>query len=175
MVGLLFLLWGCGSSTPQDIDAMSQRDLLVRSSLDLRGVRPTVTEYEAIENDPAQLDSLIDGFMDDPRFEDRVAAMFSEIYLTRTEAYAINADSYGGVVTQAEFIQSIGQEAVRMVGHVAANDRPWTDLVQGNWTMANETLGAIWPVTYPENGQGWAVSEYTDGRPGAGILSLIHI
>ena len=48
---------------------------------------------------------------------------------------------------------------------------PWTDLVQGNWTMTNETLGAIWPVTYPDNQQGWTLSEYTDGRPGAGILS----
>ena len=45
-----------------------------------------------------------------------------------------------------------------MVGHVAANDRPWTDLVQGNWTMANETLAAIWPVAYPEGQAGWARS-----------------
>ena len=169
MVGLLLLLWGCSSSPTTE--TMSDKDLLVRTSLDLRGIRPTVQEYEALEADPNQLDTLIDSFMQDVRFEGRVSALFSEIYLTRTEAYSINADSYGGVVTQADFVQSIGQEAIRMVGHVAAQDRPWTDLVQGNWTMTNETLGAIWPVTYPDNQQGWTLSEYTDGRPGAGILS----
>ena len=65
-----------------------------------------------------------------------MSALFRNLF-TRTEAYSINADSYGGVVTQADFVQSIGQEAIRMVGHVAAQDN--LDRSCKEWTMTNET------------------------------------
>jgi hypothetical protein len=56
------------------------------------------------------------------------------------------------------------------MAHIAATDRPWTDIVTTRDTMANEMLGAVWPIDRPE-GEGWQVSRYVDGRPGAGVLS----
>jgi hypothetical protein len=158
-------------STPDvaPIPAMSATDALVRVSLDLRGVRPSVEELTRVEGDAAALDPLIDAFLDDPRYEGRVRDLWSELYLTRAPSIYVNAATYG-LTDQAAFEVSTGEEALAILGHVAANDLPWTDIVTADWTMADPVTAAIWPIERPE-GEGWQVSRYTDGRPAAGVLS----
>ena len=144
--------------------------LAIRASLDLRGVRPSAEEMEAVEADPAALDGLIDAWMEDPRFEERVAELYQEVFLTRNDSYLISAASYG-LGDEAAFSAAIGGEVPRMVGRIAAEDLPWTELVTGDWTMANEVLAQIWPLDYPAGGTGWQAARYTDGRPAAGVLA----
>lgn len=171
MVGLL-LLAACQpeSPGPNPEVTMDPVSALIRSSLDLRGVRPTTAELDAVAAHPESLDETVGTFVDDPRFEARVRDLWSEIYLTRTESYQISAASYG-LDDEAAFRESIGDEPLRILGYIAAHDLPYTELVTGNWTMANETLGAIWPVDYPAGSEGWIKTSYTDGRPAAGILA----
>jgi hypothetical protein len=171
MVILLTLLMACQAPEPEEIPHMDAVELLTRTSLDLRGIRPTTDEFQAVQNDPTQVEVLIEEFLYSENFGPRAADLFTEVFLTQTETYYLDATAYGADVTQAAFIESIGEEVPQMVAEVAKNDLPWTDLVQGNWTMANETLAKIWPVTYPENANGWQRSSYTDGRPGSGVLS----
>jgi len=170
MVMLLALI-GCPAETP-DSDASATMDpvaALVRTSLDLRGVRPSEDEVARVEADPTELDLLVDEFMDDPRFEGRVRDLWAEVYLTRTEAYLISAASYG-LDDQPAFQTAVGDEALHILGYIAANDLPYTELVTGDWTMADETLAEIWPIDRPR-GDGWQKSRYTDDRPAAGILA----
>ena len=157
--------------TPDAILEMSEVDLLIRASLDARGVRPTVAELERLEADPSQLDAMIGEFLQDPRFGGRVADLWSEIYLTRTEFYSVNVNAFDVNASQAEFIESIGAEPTKMLGHIADNDLPYTDIVLADWTMANPLLGEIWPIDYPDGASGWQKSTYSDGRPAAGVLS----
>jgi hypothetical protein len=168
----LLLAVGCASpSAPGEraIPSMSPVEVLERTSLDLRGVRPSVAEIEAVEADPAALDGLVDTFLDDPRFEGRVRDLWSEIYLTRAPSIYVNAASYG-LTDEVTFQTSTGDEALRILGYVAATDRPWTDIVTADWTMADALLASIWPIDRPD-GEGWQKSRYTDGRPAAGVLA----
>ena len=96
MVSLLWMsLSGCGGpdpvATPVAEDSawpeMAPVALLTRASLDLRGTRPTDDEIAAVEADPAALDGLLDGFLQDERFGDRVVDLYSELYLTRSETF----------------------------------------------------------------------------------------
>lgn len=146
---------------------MGAVDLLERASLDLRGVRPTVEEIEAVEADPGALDASLDALLQDPRFEGRVRDLWAEVYLTRTESYSITGATYD--LDPAAFQASVGDEALRVLGYIAANDLPYTELVTGDWTMADENLAAAWPIDHP--GTGWTRSTYTDGRPAAGVLA----
>ncbi len=155
------------TSTPPQMDPLSA---LTRISLDIRGVRPTTDEIAQIEADPTALDALTDTYLHDPRFPGRIRDMWSEVYLTRTESYQIYAYQYG-LTDQATFEQSIGDEPLQIMSYIADNDLPYTDLVTGDWTMANETLGAIWPLDYPDGATGWQQAHYTDGRPAAGVLA----
>jgi len=157
---------------PVDIEEMAPHRLLVRASLDLRGVRPTPAELDRIEADPEAYEELVDEYLADPRFADRVMDMFAEVYLTKTEQYFLNLAAYGVEdVPQPELLDAIGSEALQVLGEIAREDLPITDLVTADWTMANEVTSRLWPLDYPEGETGWKRAHYTDGRPSAGVLS----
>lgn len=151
----------------EDLDPLA---LLNRASLDFRGVRPTIQEMEEIEASPDAYGRMLDSFMRDERFGDRVRSMFSDIYLTRQDYYYVSADDFG-INSQVDFVESIGDEPLQILSYIAMNDRPYYEIVTAEWSMANETLAQAFPVDYPEGGSGWQQVQYTDGRPMAGILS----
>lgn len=188
MVMLLLALLGCGAESPdatnggappattpptaEGIEPLAPHRLATRASLDLRGVRPTPDELDRIEADPAAFDDLVDAWLDDPRFADRVMGLFAEVYLTRTEQYVLNVTAYGvDDVPLPELYGSVGSEALQVLGEVARADLPITELVTADWTMANEVTARLWPLDYPEGATGWQRAHYLDGRPAAGILS----
>lgn len=146
--------------------------LLTRFSLDLRGVRPTLDEIERVEADPSALDGLVDDFLSDERFGARVADLFSEIYLTRTESYLVSFAAFDlDDVPTSQLLRSVGSEPLMMLSEIANRDLPVTELVTADWTMADEVLARMYPIDYPDGGAGWQRVHYTDGRPAAGVLA----
>lgn len=159
MIGLLL---ACAAPEP------SIRPTLVRASLDLRGVRPTLAEVEAFETEG--VDAAVEAWLHDPRFADRVADLWSPVYGTRaTEADWAEANY--GIADERAFVSALGEEPLRVVAEVAAQDLPWPEVVTGDWTVIDERLAAWYPAAYPEGGRGWAVTRPTDGRPAAGVLA----
>ena len=186
MVNLLLLLLACGGdpepaaqggpvdlSPPIDpataLPAMDDAAVLTRASLDLRGVRPTIEELDRIDADPGQLDVLVQEYLDDPRFGDRVVDLYAEVFLTRADAYTLTANTLG-LESQPRFAKAVGEEPLQVLARIAREDLPYPELVTGDWTMANEITASIWPVTH-DGSPGWQVSRYTDGRPAAGVLA----
>ena len=167
MIPLLLALSCSQPDAPEQMDGVR---LLNRLSLDLRGVRPSDAEIARVEADPDAIDELTEEFLADPRFEARVRDLFAEVYLTRSDDFYVTAEAFG-LDDEAGFLAAVGEEPLRIVGHVAANDLPWTDIVTADWTMADEQLAVAWPVDYPASGSGWQQVHYTDGRPAAGVLS----
>lgn len=163
----------CATDAPEpaarEVNELSPTRLARRASLDLRGVGPTLAEYRAVLEDPSALDGLVEAWLDDDRFEDRVVSLFSEVYLTRTDRLPFSADALG-LSDAAAFTRSVGEEPLRLLGHVAANDLPWTDIVTADYTLATPSLAEAFPLDRPE-GPGWQVARYTDGRPAAGVLT----
>jgi hypothetical protein len=187
MVNLLLLLAACGgdagpaaaSGAGPDLSPgvdpatalppMDDAALLTRASLDLRGVRPTLDELDRLAADPAQLDTLVQEYLDDPRFGDRVVDLYSEVFLTRADFYTLSAATLG-LESQPRFARSVGEEPLQVLARIAREDLPYPELVTGDWTMADEVTASIWPVTH-DGAPGWQVSRYTDGRPAAGVLA----
>jgi hypothetical protein len=169
----LFLL-ACGpvpGEAPADpTPAMGAVPSLIRLSLDLRGVRPSIDEITRVEADPGEVDTLVDTFLADVRFGDRVRSLFADTWRTRYESYNIKAANYG-LTDEATFETSVGEAPLQVLAYIAVNDLPYTDLVTADWTLADETLGSVWPVDYPAGASGWLRVPYTDGRPHAGVLA----
>lgn len=185
MVNLLLLLAACGSEPASSdapasdaaprvdpataLPAMDDAAVLTRASLDLRGVRPTIEELDRVAADPDQLDVLVQEYLDDPRFGDRVVDLYSEVFLTRADFYTLTASTLG-LDSQPRFAKSVGEEPLQVLARIAREDLPYPELVTGDWTMANEVTASIWPVTH-DGTAGWQLSRYTDGRPAAGVLA----
>lgn len=144
--------------------------MLVRASLDLRGVRPSPEELAWVRTDPSTLEGYLDLYLADPRFGDRVASQFSQIYQTRA-IEADHADAEYGLPDEVAFAAAMGEEPLRLLGWIAQNDRPYTELVTGDVTVIDEVLAEFYPTDYPAGATGWQPVHYTDGRPAAGVLS----
>lgn len=146
--------------------------LLRRMSLDLRGRLPTLDELDAVEADPASLDELRDAMLDDPGLEDRLVSMLAERWQTRVDEFDVPYYDYGLADDQQyPYEEAVGEEPLRLAANVVVYDRPWTEILTADYTMANEMLAGIWPIDYPAGATGWQESRYTDDRPAAGVLT----
>lgn len=164
------ILLALACATPDD-GALEPARLARRTSLDLRGVLPSAEELDAVEADPTRLASLRTEWMDDPRFEDRLVHLLQERWFTRVDTFDITWYDYGLREEDAyTFARAVGDEPLRLVARVVRDDLPWWEVVTADWTMAEPTLGAVWPIDRTE-GEGWQVAQYTDGRPAAGVLA----
>ncbi|MEN0062526.1 MAG: hypothetical protein AAGA48_10285 [Myxococcota bacterium] len=171
MIALLML--SCATEAPIEavpvVNELPVTKLARRISLDVRGIAPTIEDYRTLLADDSELERLVGEWLGDDRFGDRVVELYSEIYLTRSAPLPFSADVLG-LSDRAGFERSIGEEPLRILAQVAENDRPWTEIVTADYTMATPSLAEAFSIDRPA-GEGWQVSQYTDGRPSAGILS----
>ena len=160
--------------TGQEWARLTDAQLLTRLSLDLRGTRPTLAELDRVAADPAELDVLVDEFLDDERFADRRLPIFDAITHTDTRSFWVNFGDLFGEGWDSDFTRevpiSVGQEPLRLIRQVIVEDRPWTEVVTADWTMADHHLARIYPVDYPDGATGWHPVTWTDARPPGGLL-----
>ncbi|MEC7947860.1 MAG: hypothetical protein VX265_09855 [Myxococcota bacterium] len=146
--------------------------LLRRASLDLRGVLPTVSELDAAESDSGAWRDMAAGYYADARFEGRLTRLLAERWWTRVDVFDIVYQDYNLLPAQeTTFERGVGEEPLRIMARVVADDAPWSTVVTADWTMAHHLTASLWPLDYPAGASGWQVARYTDGRPAAGVLS----
>ncbi|MCB9780919.1 MAG: hypothetical protein H6742_20285 [Alphaproteobacteria bacterium] len=188
MTLLLPLLLACVrdpffSAVPQDSGTDTPGPMLVplddvalarRISIDLRGVAPSIEELDRVQADPAALDRLVDEWLVDPRHESRLVDLFADRWKTRVDALNVPASDFDLADRELDFLRSVEDEPLRLLAWVGARDLPWTEIVQADHTMANDTLLSMWdlsPVDDLDPGaDGWVPARYGDARPPGGVL-----
>jgi hypothetical protein len=63
------------------------------------------------------------------------------------------------------------QAPLRLIEHVITSDRPYSEIVTADYTLADSTVATVWGLPYDAKGELWQETKYADGRPTAGILS----
>ena len=75
--------------------------------------------------------------------------------LTKVDEFNVDhQDYYLDDSKSFQFVQSIGEEAPRLMAEIASEDRPWTDVVTVDFTMADELLIDIWDLEPVEGNPG---------------------
>ena len=175
-VSLVLILGTIGCQEPAVLDdgiiLLAPRDQLIRVSLDLRGVHPTEEELAHVEAYPDAYDDLVERYLVDPRFGDRVEEIFNYAFLTRTgETYFDPAEAGLGDLDPTRVADSVGDEPLRLIRHVVTRDLPYSDIVTADYVMADAIVAAMWDLEREASGDAWRRATYMDGRPHAGILS----
>lgn len=160
---VIALLFACSPDLGAEVPPTER---LVRVSLDVRGIRPSLEELGRVTADPGQLEPMIDGFLDHDGFAGRVKDLFAPGYRTRVDAYPFTED-------RPELDRAIGEEPLNLIAAVAMEERPYTDIVLSDHTVVHDALLDWWPLEVVAAGPlpGTSVARYTDGRPHVGVLS----
>ena len=189
---VIWSIFGCDSSSnstasptdeivliepvPLEGERLDSLKLARRVSLDLRGKYLSNAEAQQILENPDALDSLVDAWLDEPAHKEQLVSLFAAMTLTKVDEFNVNHQDYGLQETLAyPFVLSIGEEAPRLMAEIATEDRPWTDLVTADFTMANALLIDIWELESieqePTTDSPWVKARFKDGRPAGGIIS----
>jgi hypothetical protein len=148
---------------------------LVRVSMALRGIRPSLDELAAVEENPANLEPIVDFYLDQPALGETVREVNADAFLIGVDAslYPAGFPTLPPLDTMdSEALnQSIVEAPLRLIEHVVMNDRPYTEIVTADYTLADPIVSTVWGIPYPDGAEGWQETHYTDGRPHAGVLS----
>ena len=156
-----------------DNTLLTNEELATRLSLDLRGVRPTISELNDAGRKQWYVDETIDLWMKDSRFPRVSAERWAKVFNTRQDQTLYSASDFN-LPDEFSFAYSVGEEPIRVIEEIIKRNLPWTDLVTADWTVLNQDLHSIYPATWvdaePESRDEWKVARYSDGRPSAGVL-----
>jgi hypothetical protein len=153
---------------------LSSTEHLRRASMALRGMKPSVEELRAVDDDPAALPAIVDAYLASPAFGKVVRDLHNEALLSRVDYFYYPAGFPAlGPLADADLYhlnRSIQEASLRLIEHVVMNDRPYSEIVTADYYLANDVVAKVWG-SLDVTGTDWQVTQWSDARPRAGILS----
>jgi len=165
---------GDPAPTPTKIEMLDPVESLTRASMAVRGQRPSLDEIAQMEADPAALDGLVDGWMTSDAFAETIKDLHAELYLIRADTnFQLPV---AGIVEQAGYSQgdlhrSTVEAPLELVKEIVLEDRPYTEILTTDYTVADDVVATIYGLTYDDDAGGWQHTQWSDGRPQSGLLS----
>ena len=153
------------------MQTLSPEQTLLRASVLLRGTRPSLEEYDRLDGG---LEPLVDEFLESPEFGAVVRRMHGEWLLTDTfrDYYPMNFPAVGALAGEDLWAlnTSVSEAPARLAERIVVEDRPYTELVTADYTMADRVVSTVWGLPYDAARGGWQQTRFLDGRAGAGLL-----
>ena len=127
---------------------LSPEDHLVRVSMALRGLRPSLAELDAVAADPEALAGIVDGYLDSPEFGRTIRDLHNESLLSRVD-FAIPPAGFlpkGPIAGENiyDLNVSVMESPLRLIEHVVLNDKPYSEIVTANYTVADGVVSTVW-------------------------------
>lgn len=154
------------------ITYLSSTDHLTRASLALRGTRPTIDELERVKTDPEAVGDIVDGYLESEEFGEAIRDLHDESWQLRSFLFLFpprdELEQYN-TVTLNHWVQ---EQPLRLAEHIVMNDRPYSEIVTADYTVANGAVATVWGLDYDGDGDEWVETRWPqEGRTHAGILS----
>jgi hypothetical protein len=143
---------------------LSQEDLLIRTSIALRGVRPTADEL--LEADP------VSAWLDSDEFGLTMRDLHAESLRFRVDT-VLQFPAMGVLegVTVGDINRSTTEAPLRLIEDLIMRDQPYTEIVQADYMLADSIVADIYGLDHDPEGPPWQETWWVDGRPAAGVLS----
>ncbi len=164
---------GDDDDAPQEVvSALSPEQHLIRASMALRGVRPSLEDMEAVREDPSVMGDLVDLYMQTEEFGEMLRDMHNEQLQLRAFLFAFLPLGSMADVELMDFNRSVQEAPLRLIEHIIMNDRPYSEVVTADYTVADGIVSEVWGMDYDGDGEQWVETRWPEpGRTHAGILS----
>jgi hypothetical protein len=159
---------------PPPVVMLEPADQLLRASMALRGIRPSVEELEAVRQDPGAYERFVDAYVESEQFGSVIKDLHAELYLIRTDTE--QQLPVTGIVADRGFDQgdvydSTIEAPLNFVADVVMSGRPYTEILTSPLTLADSLVADIYGLEFDPAGPPLQYTSWSDGRPPAGILS----
>jgi len=156
-----------------ELVALQPVDRLIRLSMALRGLRPSMEDMERVRADPAEVDVILEEYLDGDDFLRKMRDLHAEVFLLDNDIEKqLPAVGWLDGYDFSDMHHSQVMEPLKLVEHIVANDRPYTEIVTADYMFANDVVAKIYGLPYDfDSEEEWQMSWWTDGRPAAGLLS----
>ena len=154
---------------------LSPGDHLVRASMALRGKRPSLEDLAAVQADPDSIEGIVDGYLASDDFGRTIRDLHNEALLLRPD-WAYYPAGFPRVAPLTDYDQSkingsVQEAPLKLIEHVVMNDRPYSEIVTADYTLADPIVATVWDLGYDPTGPVWQETKWQDGRGNAGILT----
>jgi hypothetical protein len=148
---------------------------LVRASMALRGIRPSVADLKVVAADPGRLPAIVDAYLESAEFGAMIRELHDEALNVKIAPVIFPAgfpakDTLANVEAQA-LNDAVTDAPLRLIEHVVMSDRPYSEIVTADYTVADGTVAKVWGLKHDGDAKTWTETKYADGREHAGILS----
>lgn len=169
---VVFILPSAGLQADENLVELDRPQYIKRIAMDLLGGRPSQSDLLTPESG---IPALVDRYMTTEAFAERMIWLANDIFLTRFDEVEYFRDSYdySNENIRYDVAKAVGEEPLRLLQYIVLKDRPLTELVTADYTIANATLASFWGIDYSGGSQGedWLPGRYRDGREHAGVIS----
>ncbi len=177
---LFALACGDGDPVPVAVPAgpvqLTPAERLVRVSMAVRGVRPSVAELDRMAADPDAIEEIVDEYLDSPEFLQTVKDLHAELYHVRVDTQtALPALGPMAAFPGSVILNATMEEPLELVAHIVGNDRPYTEILTADYAVADAALATIYGLAHDPAGPAWQETRHVDGREHAGLLSVSEI
>ena len=174
MTRLVFLplLASCGSTSEPGWTYPSPSAQALRTSMAIRGMRPTPEALADVANDPTALPRWVDTWLASPAFGDTLRDMHAEQLLIRADTDD-QLPAYGPLTgyTTAEIHEGTVEAPLKLIERVVMESRPYTEIVTADWLLVSDVYATVHGLPFDPAGPAWQETQWGDGRPRAGLLS----
>ncbi len=139
---------------------------LARTSLDLRGKRPSAAEVEAVLAGTVSANDLLQAWMEEPDFAHQQAWYWNDAF--HTAVWMEQEEKFRRFMLSDAERQSLGFEPMAFVEQVLLDGRPFTDVVTTSSVPSNPVLSDIFGDSGDLDDWGWVTPEAE--HPSAGVL-----
>ena len=173
---LLVVSLGYGCSCDEQTIAVEYRpaaEQLLRASMALRGVRPSLEEFQQVETNPDALGDIIDTWLSGEAFGQTIRDMHAEQLKFRSDLYDDIPPALGSLAysNRYEMVEAIFEGPLVLVEDIVRSGQPYTEIVTSSTLRTNAVGSDLWGTPFEPNGAEWQSYTPTDGRPAWGVLS----
>ncbi len=164
------LLVACGPGSSWESDRAS--DHLYRASVVLRSETPTPAEIEAVRSGSHTVAEVVRSWSNAEALGELVRDIHAETLYVRFDTEP-KPPARGELArfSESEIAESLDEAPLKLIEHVVVNDRPYTEILTADYTLADPIVSIVYGPPHDPAGPEWQVSVWPDGRPKAGILS----
>lgn len=172
----------CNDNGALQVGLMSNREVARKAAILLAGRVPTESELAQADLGDAALGVVVTGLTRDEKFYDFLRETWNDILLTQrgidanaartyNNAPDLYEDTYPGYTTENRQWAgtSLTEEPMRFIEYVVRNDLPFSDVVAGNYVVANPYVARAYGVPHskemkPENYLEWERIDYSPAQ-----------